>query len=78
MLKISCNSKRNSQDMDQINIYLHFLCHMLLGDSANKCACAKIKNRNIPKFCFDIELFHTLKQERLLFLLQFFHNVTKK
>jgi len=34
---------RNSQDMDHWNIYLHFLGHVRLGDSANKCACAKIK-----------------------------------
>ena len=71
---------RNSQDMDHWNIYLHFLGHVRLGDSANECACAKIKNRNIRNFGFYIELFHFLKHFRrsLLFLLQFFHNVTKK
>jgi len=52
---------RNSQDMDDWNIYLHFLGHVRLGDSANKCACAKIKNRNIRNFGFYIELFHSLK-----------------
>ena len=31
---------RNNQDMDHWNIYLHFLGHMRLGDSAHKCACA--------------------------------------
>jgi len=52
---------RNSQDMDDWNIYLHFLGHVRLGDSANKYACAKIKNRNIRNFGFYIELFHSLK-----------------
>jgi len=52
---------RNSQDMDDWNIYLHFWGHVRRGDSANKCACAKIKNRNIRNFGFYIELFHSLK-----------------
>jgi len=57
---------RNSQDMDWWNIYLHFLGHVHLGDSTNKCACAKIKNRNIQNFGFYIELFHFLKHFRRL------------
>ena len=52
---------RNSQDMDNWNIYLHFLGHVRLGDSTNKCACAKIKNRNIRNFGFYIELFLSIK-----------------
>ena len=52
---------RNSQDMDDWIIYLHFLGHVRLGDSANKCACTKIKNRNIWNFGIYIELFHSLK-----------------
>jgi len=60
---------RNCQDIDAWNIYLHFLGHMRLGDSANKCACAKIKNRNIRNFGFYIELFHSLKHfNRLSFI----------
>jgi len=52
---------RNSQDMDDWNIYLHFWGHVRPGDSAYKCACAKIKNRNLRNFGFYIELFHSLK-----------------
>ena len=48
---------RNSQEIDDWNIYLNFLGHVRLGDSANKCACPKIKNRNIRNFGFYIELF---------------------
>jgi len=71
---------RNSQDIYHWNIYLHFLGHVRLGDSTNECACAKIKNRNIRNFGFYIKLFLFLKHFRrsFLFLLQFFHNVTKK
>jgi len=51
--------------MDHLNIYLHFLGHVRPGDSANECACAKIKNRNIRNFGFYNELFHSLKHFRI-------------
>jgi len=53
---------RNSQDMDHWNIYLHLFGHVLLEiDSPYKCACTRIKNRNVRNFGFDIEHFHALK-----------------
>ena len=51
----------HSQDMDHWNIYLQFRCQVRLGDSANKCARAKNKNRNKRNLCFDIELFNLPK-----------------
>jgi len=71
---------RNSQDMDHWTIYLQFWGHVHLGDSACKCAWAKIKNWNIWNVCFDIELFHSLKSQAFekifyLFLLQFIYKL---
>jgi len=55
---------RDSQDIDHWNIYLQFWGHVRLGDSANKCACEKNKNRIKQIFGFDIELFHFQKHFR--------------
>ena len=41
---------------------------MRLGNSDNKCTCAKIKNRNIQNFGFDIELFHSPKNFNIFLL----------
>jgi len=49
-------------------IYI-FLGHVRLGDSANVCACAEIKNRDIRNFGFHIELFHSLKHFRRSFFI---------
>jgi len=67
---------RSSQDMDHWNINLHFLGHMRLGDFANKCACANIKNRNIRNFGFYIELFHSLKHFKRSSFFFYFNSFT--
>jgi len=66
---------RISQDMDHWNIFLHFLGQVRLGDSANECACAKIKNGNIRNFGFYIEHIHSLKHFRTSILSQFYEKI---